>query len=310
MNPLMLLPLKSSGHASGREVLAWIRAFKCFYHLFIMSASCHHRVMCITWTGLNQESLPPRHHSVQFQLSTLIAGWRHLNSLVFLACIMQSKPPGSWSSQICWRWTLGSKSDRNNTDQHLHFASLLLKSLAMYSWCIHDVSSSKRNPKTSMTSKVLLFSVLASVGNIQTFGLSNVWPELLRHESHGLHDFGPAMKLMVLVSVGIPVGGLCALISHSKKASHKIYILFSGLLGCIGLACVAAWEHSSLLLLAMLITHMSGDPAGGSCGHWPAPRMNLAPSFSFELWNVQDAVHAISWLAGGFEHFWTSFHII
>ena len=105
---------------------------------------------------------------------------------------------------------------------------------------------------------VLLFSVLASVGNIQTFGLSNVWPELLRHESHGLHDFGPAMKLMVLVSVGIPVGGLCALISHSKKASHKIYILFSGLLGCIGLACVAAWEHSSLLLLAMLITHMSG----------------------------------------------------
>jgi len=133
-----------------------------------------------------------------------------------------------------------------------------------------------------MTSKVLLFSVLASVGNIQTFGLSNVWPELLRHESHGLHDFGPAMKLMVLVSVGIPVGGLCALISHSKKASHKIYILFSGLLGCIGLACVAAWEHSSLLLLAMLITHMSGDPAGGSCGHWRAPRMNLAPSFSLE----------------------------
>lgn len=267
MNPLMLLPLKSSGHASGREVLAWIRAFKCFYHLFIMSASCHHRVMCIIWTGLNQESLPPRHHSVQFQLSTLIAGWRHLNSLVILACIMQSKPPGSWSSRICWRWTFGCKSDRNNTDQHLHFASLLLKSLPMYSWCIHDVSSSKRNPKTSMTSKVLLFSVLASVGNIQTFGLSNVWPELLRHESHGLHDFGPAMKLMVLVSVGIPVGGLCALISHSKKASHKIYILFSGLLGCIGLACVAAWEHSSLLLLAMLITHMSGDPAGGSCGH-------------------------------------------
>ena len=66
MNPLMLLPLKSSGHASGREVLAWTRAFKC-YHLFMMSASCHHRVTCIIWTGLNQESLPPRHHSVQFQ---------------------------------------------------------------------------------------------------------------------------------------------------------------------------------------------------------------------------------------------------
>ena len=85
MNPLMLLPLKSSGHASGREVLAWIRAFKCFYHLFIMSASCHHRVMCITWTGLNQESLPPRHHSVQFQTNsrlealkfTRISGMHH-----------------------------------------------------------------------------------------------------------------------------------------------------------------------------------------------------------------------------------------
>ena len=65
---------------------------------------------------------------------------------------------------------------------------------------------------------------------------------------------------MLLVSVGIPVGGVCALISNSKKASHRIYILFSGLLGCIGLACVAAFEHSSLLLLAMLITHMSGYP--------------------------------------------------
>ena len=65
---------------------------------------------------------------------------------------------------------------------------------------------------------------------------------------------------MLLVSVGIPVGGVCALISNSKKASHRIYILFSGLLGCIGLACVAAFEHSSLLLVAMLITHMSGSP--------------------------------------------------
>lgn len=105
---------------------------------------------------------------------------------------------------------------------------------------------------------VVLFSILASVGNIQTFGLSNVWPELLRHDSHGLQYLGPAQKLMLLVSVGIPVGGVCALISNSKKASHRIYILFSGLLGCIGLACVAAFEHASLLLLAMLITHMSG----------------------------------------------------
>jgi hypothetical protein len=69
---------------------------------------------------------------------------------------------------------------------------------------------------------------------------------------------------MLLVSVGIPVGGVCALISNSKKASHRIYILFSGLLGCIGLACVAAFEHSSLLLLAMLITHMSGYPGFSS----------------------------------------------
>ena len=84
--------------------------------------------------------------------------------------------------------------------------------------------------------------------------------ELLRHDSHGLQYLGPAQKLMLLVSVGIPVGGVCALISNSKKASHRIYILFSGLLGCIGLACVAAFEHSSLLLLAMLITHMSGYP--------------------------------------------------
>lgn len=105
---------------------------------------------------------------------------------------------------------------------------------------------------------VVLFSILASVGNIQTFGLSNVWPELLRHDSHGLQYLGPAQKLMLLVSVGIPVGGICALISNSKKASHRIYILFSGILGCVGLACVAAFEHSSLLLLAMLITHMSG----------------------------------------------------
>eukprot|EP00435_Cladocopium_sp_Y103_P047606 s130_g14.t1 len=63
---------------------------------------------------------------------------------------------------------------------------------------------------------------------------------------------------MLLVSVGIPVGRFCALISNSKKASHRIYILFSGLLGCIGLACVAAFERSSLLLLVMLITHMCG----------------------------------------------------
>lgn len=83
-------------------------------------------------------------------------------------------------------------------------------------------------------------------------------------DSHGLQYLGPAQKLMLLVSVGIPVGGVCALISNSKKASHRIYILFSGLLGCIGLACVAAFEHSSLLLLAMLITHMSGYPGFSS----------------------------------------------
>eukprot|EP00438_Fugacium_kawagutii_P017680 Skav211277 [mRNA] locus=scaffold2429:88241:89656:+ [translate_table: standard] len=66
------------------------------------------------------------------------------------------------------------------------------------------------------------------------------------------------MKLMLLVSVGIPVGGVCALISNSKKASHKIYIIGAALLGCIGLACVEALEHSSFLLLAMLLTHVSG----------------------------------------------------
>ena len=183
----------------------------------------------------------------------------------------------------------------------------------MHLWCLifQKDGVCLRDPQKSMTSKVLLFSVLASVGNIQTFGLSNVWPELLRHESHGLHDFGPAMKLMVLVSVGIPVGGLCDLISHSKKASHKIYILFSGLLGCIGLACVAAWEHSSLLLLAMLITHMSGDPAGGSCGHWRRIWVHLCLSSLYETSNEIQCM-----LSHDLRDFWvlnflsTSFHII
>eukprot|EP00913_Durusdinium_trenchii_P011114 g10436.t1 len=108
---------------------------------------------------------------------------------------------------------------------------------------------------------VALFSVLASTGNIETFGLSNVWPELLRHEAHGgLHEaVGPAVKLMFIVSVGIPVGVLCALISLSNAASHKIYIMIAGFLGCVGLTCILVFEHSSALLLtSMLITHMSG----------------------------------------------------
>lgn len=78
----------------------------------------------------------------------------------------------------------------------------------------------------------------------------------------GLHEaVGPAVKLMFIVSVGIPVGVLCALISLSNAASHKIYIMIAGFLGCVGLTCILVFEHSSALLLtSMLITHMSGNP--------------------------------------------------
>ncbi|CAK8995387.1 unnamed protein product [Durusdinium trenchii] len=127
----------------------------------------------------------------------------------------------------------------------------VLKKLGTLPACSHDLS---------ILYNVALFSVLASTGNIETFGLSNVWPELLRHEAHGLHEaVGPAVKLMFIVSVGIPVGVLCALISLSNAASHKIYIMIAGFLGCVGLTCILVFEHSSALLLtSMLITHMSG----------------------------------------------------
>jgi len=112
---------------------------------------------------------------------------------------------------------------------------------------------------------VVLFSALASVGNIETFGMSNLWPEILRHEAVEAHTKGesvaasPAQKLALIVSLGIPVGVICALISFSKAASHRIYIMVAGVLGFAGILGVAAFLHApAVLMAAMLVTHMSG----------------------------------------------------
>ncbi|CAJ1335761.1 unnamed protein product [Effrenium voratum] len=117
---------------------------------------------------------------------------------------------------------------------------------------------------------VALFSILASVGNIATFGMSNIWPELLRESSHSAHaahadseesahGLGPAEKLTLIVSVGVPVGVVAALLSLSKAASHRAFIVLSGLAGCIGVSGVILCQHMpALLLTSMLVTHMSG----------------------------------------------------
>lgn len=115
---------------------------------------------------------------------------------------------------------------------------------------------------------VCLFSVLASVGNIETFGMSNVWPEMLREEAADEHLHGhvskvtpPAQKLALIVSIGIPVGMASALLSFSETASHRVYIVLAGLMGCAGILCASFLQHlqrAAILMAAILVTHMSG----------------------------------------------------
>ncbi|CAE7894152.1 SLC22A1 [Symbiodinium sp. KB8] len=115
---------------------------------------------------------------------------------------------------------------------------------------------------------VCLFSVLASVGNIETFGMSNVWPEMLREEAADEHLHGhvskvtpPAQKLALIVSIGIPVGMASALLSFSETASHRVYIVLAGLVGCAGILCASFLQHlqrAAILMAAILVTHMSG----------------------------------------------------
>ena len=86
--------------------------------------------------------------------------------------------------------------------------------------------------------------------------------EMLRHEAHEGHVHGikvtaPAQKLALLVSMGIPVGICCALISFSKSASHRIYLTAAGLVGCLGILGAALHaENPPVLMAAMLVTHM------------------------------------------------------
>ena len=75
------------------------------------------------------------------------------------------------------------------------------------------------------------------------------------HE-HAEHGFAPAQKLAMLVSMGIPVGILCAFISFAKAAAHKTYIAVAGLTGFASLCCAALLQNRSVLLPAMLLTHM------------------------------------------------------
>ena len=97
--------------------------------------------------------------------------------------------------------------------------------------------------------------------------------ELLRESSHSAHaahaahadsdseesahGLGPAEKLTLIVSVGVPVGVVAALLSLSKAASHRAFIVLSGLAGCIGVSGVILCQHMpALLLTSMLVTHM------------------------------------------------------
>ena len=83
---------------------------------------------------------------------------------------------------------------------------------------------------------------------------------MLRHEARAeaaahLQGAAPAQRLAVIVSMGIPVGVACALISFSKTASHRVYIIAAGLAGSVGILCAALLHGPVALMAAMLVTH-------------------------------------------------------
>ena len=112
------------------------------------------------------------------------------------------------------------------------------------------------------------------------------------HGLHGSKVAPPAQKLALIVSIGIPVtlaaltvpehaasigsaeaaqhhantnsktcqvGMASALVSFSKTASHRVYIIVAGLMGCTGILCASFLQHvqhAPSLMAAILITHM------------------------------------------------------
>lgn len=114
--------------------------------------------------------------------------------------------------------------------------------------------------KADLVRNLLIFSVLAAVGNFVTLGLDGVWPELLRHESHDakMQSISPALRLLMLGSLGFPAGVVCALVSEFKKG-HKLYIFLSGVLGSAScIAVMLSHQEFSVLMLGMIGSRMGG----------------------------------------------------
>ena len=50
-----------------------------------------------------------------------------------------------------------------------------------------------------------------------------------------------------------------AVLSFSKTASHRVYIVLAGLTGCAGILCASFLQHlqhAAFLMAAILVTHM------------------------------------------------------
>ena len=57
----------------------------------------------------------------------------------------------------------------------------------------------------------------------------------------------------------IEVGMASALLSFSETASHRVYIVLAGLMGCAGILCASFLQHlqrAAFLMAAILVTHM------------------------------------------------------
>eukprot|EP00441_Pelagodinium_beii_P047024 CAMPEP_0197621560 /NCGR_PEP_ID=MMETSP1338-20131121/2119_1 /TAXON_ID=43686 ORGANISM="Pelagodinium beii, Strain RCC1491" /NCGR_SAMPLE_ID=MMETSP1338 /ASSEMBLY_ACC=CAM_ASM_000754 /LENGTH=1048 /DNA_ID=CAMNT_0043191069 /DNA_START=124 /DNA_END=3270 /DNA_ORIENTATION=- len=111
----------------------------------------------------------------------------------------------------------------------------------------------------STLKKVILFSILAGVGNIGTAGMSEIWPEILRRMSNQAHVGNAAEGLALLALVGVPCGVFSAVLTFFRFSSHRLLITFSGLLGAAGMVGLAFIERpAGPVGISMLMANIGG----------------------------------------------------
>jgi len=111
----------------------------------------------------------------------------------------------------------------------------------------------------STLKKVILFSILAGVGNIGTAGMSEIWPAILRRLTDEAHVGTAAEGLAMLAVVGLPCGIFGAVLTFSRFSSHRLLITFAGWVGAIGMVGLAVIEKpAGMVGISMIMASSAG----------------------------------------------------